>query len=46
MNEREPIVAEKTKEQRAIKTLKEALSGYSPVSKSTLIKEAIKILEN
>lgn len=35
---------EPTKEERAISNLQIAISGTSPVSKNTLIKEAIKIL--
>ena len=36
---------EPTKEERAISKLKIALSGTAPISKNTLIKEAIKILK-
>ena len=36
---------EPTKEERAIEKLQIALTGTAPVSKNTLIKEAIRILE-
>jgi len=50
MNDKEPpfeaqASRELTKEERAIVKLQEAVSGTAPVSKNTLIKEAIKILK-
>jgi len=47
MNDKKPPfeVQASRKEERAIIKLQEAISGTAPVSKNTLIKEAIKILK-
>lgn len=44
----ETAVAErpKTKEERVIEILEEAITGYSGKSKNTLIKDAIRVLKN